>query len=269
MTRKLTRRHVLKGVSAVGAASLGCGSEETKPPTTHHGTSGTGGAGGMGGGSGGYGGVGGAGMGGGGTGGGEPADLCVDDSNLSPAQLLAPIETIVVLCMENRSFDHYLGARALLEGAALDGLSGAESNPAPDGTPVLVHPLDTFTPADPPHEWDDCHAQFDGGANDGFVVRHAGASQDDVMGYYVREQVPAFTGRWPTTSCACDRWFCSVMGPTWPNRFYLHGATSNGVKTNLPAGRAFAASSARSTTPGCRTPTTSTTCRGRPAVTSR
>jgi phospholipase C len=34
----------------------------------------------------------------------------------------------------------------------------------------------------------------------------------------------------------CDRWFSSVMGPTWPNRFYLHAATADGHKTNLPMG---------------------------------
>ena len=70
------------------------------------------------------------------------------------------------------------------------GLTGTESNPDSNGNPVVVHKLDDFTPDDPPHGWDASHAQFNGGANDGFVTEHAGASETDVMGYHVREQLP-------------------------------------------------------------------------------
>src|SRR5262249_45120526 len=68
----------------------------------------------------------------------------------------------------------------------------------------------------------------------GFVKAHAGASQADVMGYYVRAQLP-MTYALADGSALCARWFCSVLGPTWPNRFYLHCATSNGVNSNVPA----------------------------------
>ncbi len=154
---------------------------------------------------------------------------------LSPEELLAGVETIVVLMMENRSFDHYLGSRKLLEGLEVDGLTGAESNPAPDGSTVGVFQLDDFTVDDPPHGWDSAHAQWNGGANDGFVKEHAGAgdAMNQVMGYHVRSQLAAL---YPLADqyATCDRWYCSVMGPTWPNRFYLHAASSNGVKSNLP-----------------------------------
>lgn len=152
----------------------------------------------------------------------------------SAAAMLAAIDTFVVLMMENRSFDHYLGSLRLLEGRTdCDGLTGAESNPAPGGAPVPVHRLDDFTPADPPHDWDPCHEQWNLGANDGFVRAHAGASQADVMGYHTRAQLP-ITYAVADAGATCDRWFASVMGPTWPNRFYLHGATSNGRQSNLP-----------------------------------
>src|SRR5262245_25541538 len=66
-----------------------------------------------------------------------PPDAAVE---LTPSQLLAGIDTFVVLCMENRSFDHYLGALRLVEGRMdIDGLTGTESNPDKDGKPVLVH----------------------------------------------------------------------------------------------------------------------------------
>ncbi len=167
-----------------------------------------------------------------------PIDAAIDATPIdapSPETMLAGIDTFVVLMMENRSFDHYLGALRLIEGRDdVDGLTGTESNPAPSGPPVPVHLLEDFTPADPPHGWDACHAQWNHGANDGFVTEHAGASQADVMGYHVRSQIPV-TYALADGGAICDRWFCSVMGPTWPNRFYLHGATSNGNQSNLPA----------------------------------
>jgi phospholipase C len=159
---------------------------------------------------------------------------CSDNGGLTAAELLAPIETIVVLMMENRSFDHYLGTLKLLEGRAVDGLTGNETNPAPNGTPVKVHQLTSGKQDDPPHEWDAAHAQFNAGANDGFVKAHAGSSQEDVMGYFARAQLP-ITYALADSFAVCDRWFSSVMGPTWPNRFYLHGATSKGQKRNLPS----------------------------------
>jgi phospholipase C len=166
----------------------------------------------------------------------------------SPEVMLAGIDTFVVLMMENRSFDHYLGALRLVEGRDdVDGLTGSESNPAPSGPAVLVHRLDDFTPDDPAHDWDACHGQWNLGANDGFVMEHAGASQADVMGYHVREDLGDLRVR------RRQRHLRSLArvgdGPTWPNRFYLHGASSNGIQSNLPA-FGFRSIFDASTTPG-------------------
>ncbi|HTJ44716.1 MAG TPA: alkaline phosphatase family protein, partial [Kofleriaceae bacterium] len=216
----LTRREALRGIGvAVGAAALGCGHEAQTsepdasapapdagaPPRPDAGPPDA-----------------------------TPVTACTSTSSLTAKELLAGIDTFVVLMMENRSFDHYLGALRLVEGrAGVDGLTGGESNPAPDGSTVAVHPLDTFTPADPPHDWDPSHEQWNDGANDGFVKAHAGADQADVMGYYTRAQLP-ITYALADQVCVCQRWYASVMGPTWPNRFYLHCATSNGQKSNFP-----------------------------------
>lgn len=156
---------------------------------------------------------------------------------LSPKELLAGIEHIVVLMMENRSFDHYLGALKTDPGyagrAQIEGLDGDETNPAPDGTPVKVFKMTNFTPADPPHSWKAAHDQWAGGKNDGFVKAHAGASQDEAMGFHDRSQIPLYY--WFADNFAvCDAWFSSVLGPTWPNRFYLHSTTSKGKKDNTP-----------------------------------
>ncbi len=165
------------------------------------------------------------------------ADTAEDETRAAPRDLLAGIEHIVVLMMENRSFDHYLGA--LTSDAAypgrqgVEGLSGHESNPAPDGRPVTVFKLENFTPEDPPHDWNSAHLQHNGGHNDGFVRCHAGSSEREVMGFHDRSQLPLYY--WLADNfTVCDHWFSSVMGPTWPNRFYLHATTSKGKKDNKP-----------------------------------
>jgi phospholipase C len=55
------------------------------------------------------------------------------------------------------------------------------------------------------------------------------------MGYHLRGQLPTIYGL-ADQFALCDAWHCSVLGPTWPNRYYLHGATSNGAKSNGPVG---------------------------------
>jgi phospholipase C len=156
---------------------------------------------------------------------------------LGPAELLAGIDHIVVLMMENRSFDHYLGALKTDKGyanrATIDGLTGDEWNPAPDGTPVEVFRMENFTPDDLPHGWDESRVQWNAGKNDGFVKAHAGPSQNEAMGYHDRSQIPLYYW-FADNFTVCENWFASVMGPTWPNRFYLHAATSKGKKENTP-----------------------------------
>lgn len=167
---------------------------------------------------------------------GEPFDECAGGSELSPEQLLAGIDHVIVLMMENRSFDHYFGSLRLLEGRAVDGLTGTESNPALDLTPVQVFKLDELEAASPPHEWDECHFQFNLGENNGFLFeaeKMNGELGVQVMGYHVREQLPVLYGL-ADSFTLCDRWFSSVMGPTWPNRFYLHACSAGGQKTNFP-----------------------------------
>lgn len=155
----------------------------------------------------------------------------------TPKELLAGVEHIVVLMMENRSFDHFLGALSLDAGyankATVNGLKGTETNPAPDGTSVAAFKMSNFTPEDPPHSWDKAHAQFNGGLNDGFVKAHAGEFQHEAMGYHDRSQLPLYYW-FADNFTVCDNWFASVMGPTWPNRFYLHATTSSGKKDNKP-----------------------------------
>jgi phospholipase C len=170
------------------------------------------------------------------TTGDDPYAAC-ETSDLTPEELLSGIDHIVVVMMENRSFDHYFGGLSLAEGLPVDGLSGSESNPNLMGDAVAIHNTTMWElTADPPHGWTASHAQFNGGLNDGFVTayQNAGASDlDEVMGYYLREQLPVYHALLDEY-VLCDRWFASVMGPTWPNRFHLHCGTSDGNQSNDP-----------------------------------
>jgi phospholipase C len=152
------------------------------------------------------------------------------------------ITTIVYLMMENRSYDHFLGGRAL-EGLPGDGQKPGFSNPDTAGNAIAAFAAtdDHSTTAssvcdlDPPHGWDASHAQFNSGAMDGFVreyqADHVGSSPGAPMKFLTRANIPV---SWALADqyTVCDRWFCSVMGPTLPNRAYWHAATSFGIDNN-------------------------------------
>ncbi len=145
------------------------------------------------------------------------------------------ITHLVVLCMENRSYDHYLGARAL-EGLGGDGLSPEMSNLNLDGEPEAIFRETVSCIPDPPHSWGQNRAQFSSGANSGFVTeyqRRAGRNvPPHVMGYFGREDLP-FSWALADAYATSDRWFSSILGPTWPNRMYLHSGQSGGLTENV------------------------------------
>lgn len=194
---------------------------------------------------------------------------------LAPRGVWGNIQHIVVLMMENRSFDHYFGALSIDpnrtdeygnsfggEGRTdVNGLTGDEFNLNLAGDPVRVFRQLQTLQGDIAHEWEDCHRQFDFdgtgiGKNDGFVKQHeldiAKGDQsycgtyeyfglnvgcpdpNSAMGIYSREEVPVLYAL-ADNYTLCDNWFSSVLGPTWPNRFYLHAGDSKGVTGGSPA----------------------------------
>ncbi len=248
-----TRRRTLQGMgAALGAAAVGCGDDGSSGDGdgTEGGTgTGTGSTGGPTGepadSSGGS-----ASTGAGGTGDttsgvdssddgstGEPVDECSSGNmGLSPQELLADIDTIVVVMMENRSLDHYFGSATFLEGWTIDGLTGDETNPRIDGTPVPVFQTANLAPLDPPHQWVDCHLNWNMGANDGFVIVHEQVHPTEyaeVMGYHARGVLPILYAL-ADNYTLFDHWYGATMAGTWPNRYHMHAATSNGQQENLP-----------------------------------
>lgn len=153
--------------------------------------------------------------------------------------LLSSVDNIVVVMMENRSFDHLLGGLSLDTGypsrKLVDGLRGHESNPDLDGRPVMVSPMPGRGDGsvNPKHAWSFVHKTWNSGLNDGFVRVNAGPAQAEVMSYLRRDQIP-FQYALADNFTVCDRWFSSFMGQTWPNRFYLHATSSGGRRENRP-----------------------------------
>jgi phospholipase C len=143
---------------------------------------------------------------------------------------LPQVKHIVVLMMENHSYDNHLGmlGRADADGFTLgsNGLPTAQ-NPYPDGK--IQHafhmPTTCQLSGKPSQTWTNSHVQVDGGTMDGFVKS---ASGPVAMGYWQKTDLPFYYSMASTFPIA-DRYFCSVLGQTFPNRRYLLAATSLGM----------------------------------------
>jgi len=143
-----------------------------------------------------------------------------------------PIDTFVLIVMENRSFDHMLGTlKAMQPDADVAPLDA--TNPDTDGTPIARFRMSDYCFDDPEHGWAAAHGEWDGGKMDGFVVynyTNDGQPADGkrAMGYYSEADIPFFYGLANTFALA-DRSFGSLLGPTFPNRAFLQAGTSFGL----------------------------------------
>jgi len=154
---------------------------------------------------------------------------------------LPQIEHIVILMMENHSYDNYLGMLAGRgDGLPLDD-RGMPSpvNKAGDGTAVRMH---RFTgteqmPHVPTQSWNASHIQWGEGACDGFVrsieQTLPGYDASVAMTYWQQEDLPFYYGLAQTFPLA-TRWFSSCLGPTFPNRRFLIAGTAHGLIDDLP-----------------------------------
>jgi phospholipase C len=142
-----------------------------------------------------------------------------------------PFDHIVVVMMENHSFDNYLGALAPYGVRAAEGLTfnakgvATNSNPGPDGAVQSFPFTTTAQGADVTQTWNATHAQIDGGKMDGFVTGNSNASQ--AMGYFGPQVVP-FAYSFAKAFTVANRWFCSAPCQTYPNRRFLMAATAYG-----------------------------------------
>ncbi len=177
---------------------------------------------------------------------------------------LASISHIVVLMLENRSFDHMLGllyserGNISPAGQPFEGLTGKQSNPGTDGSPVSVYPIAPSDPnayfmpgADPGEGYSATNSQLFGSTtapnppvatNNGFVTDFAytlgweakegrsilaGTTADDIMGVFPPTMLPVLSGL-AAGFAVCDYWFGSAPTETLPNRAFVNAGTSQG-----------------------------------------
>jgi phospholipase C len=141
-----------------------------------------------------------------------------------------PFDHIVVVMMENHSFDNYLGMLPVAGSPHADGLTfkgdlPQNTNPSATG-PVRSYPFpSTAQGPNVSQDWNDTHRQIDGGAMDGFVYGNGGYTQS--MGYWGPDALP-FAYSFASTFTVGNRWFCSAPCQTYPNRRFLMAGTAYG-----------------------------------------
>jgi phospholipase C len=142
-----------------------------------------------------------------------------------------PFDHIVVVMMENHSFDNYLGALSRHGQPKADGLRfdqdgvALNHNPGPRGT-VRSHKLKTTEQANGVTQtWNATHHQINGGRMNGFVTAPGNTRQ--AMGYWGPDVLP-FAYSFAKTFTSANRWFCSAPCQTYPNRRFLMAATAYG-----------------------------------------
>ncbi|KAH7433673.1 hypothetical protein KP509_07G080600 [Ceratopteris richardii] len=176
----------------------------------------------------------------------SPSTHVVGFKHIKQREVQGPIKTIVVLVMENRSFDHMLGWLKRLN-PEIDGVTGHEWNPLnvhdPNSERVFFRDDSEFVDPDPGHSFQAIREQIFGGADtsaypapmNGFAQQaesmEPGFSRT-VMSGFRPEIVSSYTSL-AMEYAICDRWFASVPSSTQPNRFYVHSATSHGEMSNV------------------------------------
>jgi phospholipase C len=149
---------------------------------------------------------------------------------------------IVVLMMENRSFDHMLGSLTAVN-PNIDGVTPGLSNPDTNGNAVSPQPKAQYQSQlqpDPDHHFPAVDLQIFGGSADptrqanmqGFVKSYFNQQQDvghsqNIMYYFAQKQLPVLTTL-ATEFAVFNRWFASIPGPTVCNRAFAHYGTSFG-----------------------------------------
>jgi phospholipase C len=189
----------------------------------------------------------------------------------TPIDTQIPLETIVVLMMENRSFDSLLGhmneyagrtdveeppanasnpaqaagwgSNGPTDGGAAATDAGADGGADAGGTFPWMH-AQSFCFFDADHSWKGQHWAWDNGLNDGFYAENNGNPAGDTppsnlalldgeraMWFYDQTDLP-FEYQLANTFAFADHYFCSTLGPTYPNRDYFMAATSFGIVAN-------------------------------------
>ncbi|PON75779.1 Acid phosphatase [Parasponia andersonii] len=162
----------------------------------------------------------------------------------------SPIKTVVILVMENRSFDHMLGWMKRLN-PKIDGVDGSESNPLSTSDPtskrIFFRNESHYVDPDPGHSFQAIRQQIfgsdknasadpppmNGFAQQAFAMDNTTAMSQAVMNGFDPDMVPVYKAL-VSEFAVFDRWFASVPSSTQPNRQFVHSGTSAGATSNIP-----------------------------------
>ena len=166
-------------------------------------------------------------------GGGETCATGPDGKDVCalPQPAEAPFDTVVVLMMENRSFDHMLGWLPGANGRQ-QGLTYVDEAGVTHETWPLAPDFQGCRYQDPDHTWKGIAIQYADGRCNGFLkTRTDRTLPPDIypIGYYRQQDLPILSTL-ATSYTTFDNYFCSMQGPTWENRLYqLTGTTQVGM----------------------------------------
>src|SRR5689334_12465196 len=150
------------------------------------------------------------------------------------AQLPKPdkcgIDHVVVVMMENRSFDHFLGWVPGADGVQA-GVTLLDSDGNPHTSWDLAPNFQNCNLADPDHSYAGGRIEINDGKMDGFLLPQVPGDTFPI-GYYTADSLPFFKG------CAenwtiCDRYFSGILSLTTPNRIYMHAGQTDRVANSV------------------------------------
>jgi phospholipase C len=139
-------------------------------------------------------------------------------------QTINPIQHVVFIVKENRSFDHYFGT--------FPGVDGATSGKISNGSTIALRPAPDIMGFDPGHDWYSSLTATDSGKMDGFDLLYESNNNGDYLSYTQMKQadIPNYW-MYAQTYAIGDHMFSSLHGPSLPNSLYTIAATSAGVIT--------------------------------------
>jgi phospholipase C len=146
----------------------------------------------------------------------------------SPAD--SGIDHVILVMMENRSFDHFLGWLPRADGRQA-GLSYRDPNGRSHRT-FHQSQLNGCGFNDPDHSYSGGRIQYNGGSMDGFLTDAANDSY--AISFYRPDDRP-FMSSLARHYTSCDRYFCSILGPTYPNRIFQHAGQTDRLSNTFTA----------------------------------
>lgn len=146
-----------------------------------------------------------------------------------PDPEMSGINHIVVVMMENRSFDHLLGWVPGANGKQA-GLSFTDTNGTAHATFHLAPDFQGCGHPDPDHDYEGGRVELNNGACDGWL--RAGQNDTFSIGYYEQADL-SFLGAAATNWTVCDNYFAAIMAGTYPNRIYQHAAQTDRLENSL------------------------------------